>query len=119
MHTGLPDAADSADFVTLVLGGALGMMLMASANHLLMVFLAVEMASLPSYVLAGFLKGKGRSSEAALKYVVYGAAASGVMLYGITHMGMRDTMLWIFLGLVYVQSIVEEASADEPITRGR
>lgn len=82
--TGLPDAADSADFVTLVLGGTLGMTLMASANHLLMVFLAVEMASLPSYVLAGFLKGKGRSSEAALKYVVYGAAASGVMLYGIS-----------------------------------
>lgn len=82
--TGLPDAADSADFVTLVLGATLGMMLMASANHLLTVFLAVEMASLPSYVLAGFLKGKSRSSEAALKYVVYGAAASGIMLYGIS-----------------------------------
>jgi hypothetical protein len=39
-----------------------------------------------------------------------------IMLYGVTHMGMRDTMLWVFLGLVYVQSIVEEASADEPIT---
>ena len=71
--TGIPDRDDSADFHTLLLGGTLGMMLMASANHLLMVFIAVEMASLPSYALAGFLKGKRTGSEAALKYVVYGA----------------------------------------------
>lgn len=82
--SGLPDREDSADFGTLLLGAALGMLLMASANHLLIVFLAVEMASLPSYALAGFLKGKRAGSEAALKYVVYGAAASGVMLYGIS-----------------------------------
>jgi NADH-quinone oxidoreductase subunit N len=42
------------------------------------------MASVPSYALAGFLKGKRQGSEAALKYVVYGAGASGVMLYGIS-----------------------------------
>jgi NADH-quinone oxidoreductase subunit N len=82
--TGIPDRDDSADFYALLLGGTLGMMLMASAAHLLMVFIAVEMASLPGYALAGFLKGKRTGSEAALKYVVYGAAASGVMLYGIT-----------------------------------
>jgi NADH-quinone oxidoreductase subunit N len=82
--TGIPDRDDSADFYALLLGGTLGMTLMASASHLLMVFIAVEMASLPGYALAGFLKGKRRGSEAALKYVVYGAAASGVMLYGIT-----------------------------------
>jgi NADH-quinone oxidoreductase subunit N len=82
--TGIPDRDDSADFSTLLLGSTLGMMLMASANHLLMVFIAVEMASVPSYALAGFLKGKKQGSEAALKYVVYGASASGVMLYGIS-----------------------------------
>ena len=82
--TGIPDRDDSADFATLLLGGTLGMVLMASAQHLLMVFLAVEMASVPSYVLAGFLKGRRKASEAALKYVVYGASASGVMLYGIS-----------------------------------
>jgi NADH-quinone oxidoreductase subunit N len=49
-----------------------------------MVYLGVEMASLPSYALAGFLKGRRQSSEAALKYVVYGGGASGVMLYGIS-----------------------------------
>ena len=82
--TGIPDREDSADFYSLLLGATLGMMLMASANHLLMVFIAVEMASLPSYALAGFLKGRRQSSEAALKYVVFGGAAAGVMLYGIS-----------------------------------
>jgi NADH-quinone oxidoreductase subunit N len=57
---------------------------MASANHLLMMYIGIEMASLPSYALAGFLKGRRQSSEAALKYVVYGSGASGVMLYGIS-----------------------------------
>jgi NADH-quinone oxidoreductase subunit N len=44
----------------------------------------MEMASLPCYALAGFLKGRRHGSEAALKYVVYGAAASGVTLYGLS-----------------------------------
>ncbi|MCS6863989.1 MAG: NADH-quinone oxidoreductase subunit N [Gemmataceae bacterium] len=84
LQTGIPDRDDSADFYTLVLGATLGMMLMTTASHLMMVFIAVEMASLPGYALAGFRKGQRQGSEAALKYVVYGAAASGVMLYGIT-----------------------------------
>lgn len=82
--TGIPDREDSSDLYTLLLGATLGMMLMTEANHLLMVFIAVEMASLPSYAMAGFLKGRRGGSEAALKYVVFGAAASGVMLYGIS-----------------------------------
>ncbi len=82
--TGIPEREDSADFFTLLFGATLGMMLMGSANHLLMVFIAVEMASLPSYAMAGFLKGNRPSSEAALKYVVYGGGAAGVMLYGMS-----------------------------------
>jgi NADH-quinone oxidoreductase subunit N len=82
--TGIPDREDSADFHVLLLGATLGMMIMAEANHLLMVYIGVEMASLPSYGLAGFLKGRRRSSEAALKYVVYGGGASGIMVYGIS-----------------------------------
>ncbi|MAR13457.1 MAG: hypothetical protein CL681_26225 [Blastopirellula sp.] len=82
--SGIPDHEDGPDIYTLVLGATLGMCLMVSANHLLTIFLAVEMASVPSYVLAGLLKGKRQSSEAALKYSVYGAGAAGVMLYGIS-----------------------------------
>ncbi len=80
----LADREDGQDFYTLLLGATLGMCLMASANHLMTVFLGVEMASVPSYVLAGILKGRRRASEAALKYAVYGAGAAGVMLYGIS-----------------------------------
>jgi NADH-quinone oxidoreductase subunit N len=87
--SGIPDREDSSDFHVLLMGATLGMLLMTSAYHLLMVFIAVEMASLPSYALAGFLKGRRRSSEAALKYVGYGGAASGVMLYGISLLAGR------------------------------
>jgi NADH-quinone oxidoreductase subunit N len=82
--TGIPDQEDGPDFYVLLMGSTLGMLLMASANHLLMVFLAVEMTSVPSYAMVGFLKGRKAGSEAALKYVVYGAGAAGVMLYGIS-----------------------------------
>ena len=78
--SGIPDREDSADIYALFLGSTVGMCLMASANHLLVVFLAVEMASVPSYALAGLLKGRRKSSEAALKYSVYGAGAAVVML---------------------------------------
>lgn len=82
--SGIPDKEDGPDFYVLVLGGTLGMCVMASANHLLMVFLGVEMASVPSYALAGMLKGRRQSSEAALKYSIYGAGTAGIMLYGLS-----------------------------------
>lgn len=90
--SGIPGREDSADIYSLFLGATVGMCLMASANHLLVVFLAVEMASVPSYALAGLLKGRPKSSEAALKYSVYGAGAAGVMLYGISLLaGLTNT----------------------------
>ncbi len=82
--SGIPNSEDGTDVYALVLGATLGMCLMTSANHLLMIFMAVEMASVPSYVLAGLMKGRRLGSEAALKYAVYGAGAAGVMLYGIS-----------------------------------
>jgi NADH-quinone oxidoreductase subunit N len=87
--SGLPDVDDSADYAVLLLGGTLGMMLMVAANHLLMVFIGLEMASLPCYALAGFLKGRRSGSESALKYVLYGSAASGVALYGISLLTLK------------------------------
>ncbi len=84
MLSGIPDHEDGPDVYALILGSTIGMCLMASANHLLTVFMAVEMASVPSYVLAGLMKGRKTASEAALKYSVYGAGAAGVMLYGIS-----------------------------------
>lgn len=85
--TGIPDDDDGADFFALLLGSVVGLLLMVGANHLLMVFLAVEMAGVPGYALSGFLKGRRQSSEAALKFVVYGAGAAGILLYGISLLG--------------------------------
>jgi NADH-quinone oxidoreductase subunit N len=82
--TGMPDRDDAPDFYTLLFGSTLGMMLMIGSNHLLIVFLGIEMTSVPSYAMVGFLKGRRTSSEASFKYVVYGAGAAGVMLYGIS-----------------------------------
>ena len=90
--SGIPDREDGPDIYTMILGATLGMCLMTSANHLLMVFMAIEMASVPSYALAGMMKGRKQASEAALKYAVYGAGAAGVMLYGISLLaGMVNT----------------------------
>jgi NADH-quinone oxidoreductase subunit N len=82
--SGIPDSEDGPDFYSLLIGSTIGMMLMVSANHLLILFLGIEMTSVPSYAMVGFLKGRKLSSEAALKYVIYGAGAAGVMLYGIS-----------------------------------
>lgn len=84
MLCGIPDREDAPDFYTLLLGSVIGMLLMGSANHLLILFLGIEMASVPSYALAGFLKGKRTASEGAFKFVVFGAGSAGVMLYGIS-----------------------------------
>jgi NADH-quinone oxidoreductase subunit N len=83
-RTGVPEREDGPDIYSMALGAVLGMCLMASANHLLMIFLGIEIASVPSYALSGLLKWRKESSEAALKFAVYGAGAAGVMLYGIS-----------------------------------
>ena len=75
---------DVPDFMCLLVGAALGMSLMVSASNLLMIFIAIESASLPSFALTGFRKHHRASSEGALKYVLFGAASSGVMLYGMS-----------------------------------
>ena len=62
----------------------LGMFAMVSANNLLMVYLAIEMVSIPSYIIAGISKNSKESNEASLKYVIYGSFASGIMLFGLS-----------------------------------
>jgi len=85
--TGIPDQEDGPDFYALLVGSSIGMLLATGANHLLMAFLSIEMISVPSYAMVGFLKGRKQASEAALKYVVYGAGTAGVMLYGLSLLG--------------------------------
>jgi NADH-quinone oxidoreductase subunit N len=73
-----------AEYWALIVGIAIGMPMLAAANNLLMIYLALEMVSILSFILVGYLTGSRRSSEAALKYVLYGATASGVMIYGLS-----------------------------------
>ena len=72
------------EYYTLIFGMVLGMLLMISASDLILIYLSMELMSLSSYVLSGFTKLKARNSEAALKYVIYGAVSSGIMLFGIS-----------------------------------
>lgn len=62
---------------------AVGMMLLVSANTLMMVFLALELLSLPTYVLVGIQRGDQKSSEAALKYFLFGSFATVLLVFGI------------------------------------
>ena len=73
-----------AEYYIFLLSVLLGMFLLSSASDIVMVYLALELVSIPSYLLAGYFKGKGSSTEASMKYVVYGATASGVMIYGFS-----------------------------------
>src|SRR4051794_8948119 len=72
------------EFIALLFALLLGMFLMASSTDLLMIYLAIEMVSLVSYVLTSFRRADRKANEAALKYVIYGGVASGGMLYGMS-----------------------------------
>jgi NADH-quinone oxidoreductase subunit N len=81
------------EYPVLVLLATAGMMIMASASNMMTLYMGLELMSLASYVLAGFARDELRSSEAALKYFVLGALASGLLLYGISLVyGFSGTM---------------------------
>jgi NADH-quinone oxidoreductase subunit N len=68
----------------LVLSSVLGMLLLAGSNDIVTLFVALELVSIPSYVLAGYHRKDILSGEASLKYVLFGALSSGLMLYGFS-----------------------------------
>lgn len=71
------------EYYILILFAAVGMMLMASAADLIIVFLGLETFSLALYVLAGFFRTQPKSNESSLKYFLLGAFSTGFLLYGI------------------------------------
>lgn len=82
-----------AEFYASMLTALLGCFIMSEANDLLMAFIGVELLSLPSYALVGWIKRRRASSEAAVKYVIYGSVSSGFMVYGFSLLfGMTGTL---------------------------
>lgn len=71
------------EYYCLLLAASTGMMFMVGAMNLLMVFIGLELMSIPIYVLAGFQRRNLRSNESALKYFLVGAFASALLLYGM------------------------------------
>jgi len=72
------------EYYSLILFSTIGMMIMASASDLIVLYLGLELMALSTYVLAGFMRQNVKSNEAALKYFLLGAFSSGFLLYGIS-----------------------------------
>ncbi|HEY4401487.1 MAG TPA: NADH-quinone oxidoreductase subunit N [Acidimicrobiia bacterium] len=72
------------EYYFLLLSSVLGMVVMASARDLITIFVALELISVPTYVLAGWRKHDTKSNEAAIKYYLFGVLSSAVMLYGMS-----------------------------------
>lgn len=81
------------EYFTLLMILTLGLFLMASATHMVTIFISIELVSIVSFALVTYLKTRRRSSEAGLKYAIYGAFSSGLMLYGISILyGLTGTL---------------------------
>ncbi|MFH1259232.1 MAG: NADH-quinone oxidoreductase subunit N [Elusimicrobiota bacterium] len=73
-----------AEYQFLLLGATLGMFLLVSAQNLLMIFLALELVGIASYILVGFIRKDVLSNEAAIKYFLIGTFSSGIMIFGMS-----------------------------------
>lgn len=94
------------DFFVLSLFSMLGMMVMISANHLIALHVGLELMSLSLYALIALHRDSARSTEAAMKYFVLGALASGLLLYGMS-------MLYGATGSLYIREIASIIAAGE------
>ena len=99
------EGADRGEFYALILFATLGMMLMASAVDLLILYIGLVTMSICIYVLAGFLKRERRSNEAALKYLLMGGFSSAIILYGMV-------MLYGLTGATGLKEIASALTAD-------
>ncbi len=97
------------EYYFILLASVFGGMLMASSTHFVMMFLSLELLSICSYILVGYLRTDRRGSEAALKYIIYGSVAAAIMGFGFS--------LWFGLtGSGAIASLGEIAwNPDDPV----
>ncbi|TNF36998.1 MAG: NADH-quinone oxidoreductase subunit NuoN [Gammaproteobacteria bacterium] len=93
------------EFYVLGLFGALGMMIMVSAHHFLSLYLGLELLSLSLYAMVAFNRDNANASEAAMKYFVLGAIASGMLLYGMS-------MVYGMTGSLNIASVAEAIASQ-------
>jgi NADH-quinone oxidoreductase subunit N len=97
------------EYYFLLLSSLLGMVVMASARDLITIFIALEMLSIPAYMLAGWRKRDLRGNEASLKYYLMGVFASAVMLYGMSLVyGVTGTTVLLQIGSLLGASVFTE-----------
>lgn len=97
--------AKQGEYYCLVLFSIIGMMLLASANDLVSLFLGLQLTSIPLYILAGFQKFDARSNEASLKYILLGMTATVIMLYGMS-------MLYGLTGSIHLHIIAKHLTGS-------
>jgi NADH-quinone oxidoreductase subunit N len=108
--------AGRGEFWSLFLFVTLAMSVAVSANNLLLIFLAIEFMSITSYLLVGFLRESRRSTEAGVKYFLYGSVASSIMLYGMSFLYGASGSLYLpdiaaaFVASPHLTSIVMPAT---------
>lgn len=95
---------DKVEFYLIVIIATLGGVMMSSASDLILVFVALETLSIPLYMLASFRRGDLRSAESGMKYFLYGAFASAIMLFGFS-------LLYGFAGTTSLAGIASAMSA--------
>jgi len=83
-----------------------GMMVMAESRDMVMLYLSLELVSLTSYVMAGYMRGSLRATEASLKYMIFGAMSSGIMLFGLS-------LLYALTGSLTFEGVREALAAGQ------
>ena len=94
------------EYYGILLAAVLGGMLMASSTHFLMLFMSLELLSICSYVLVGYIRRDRRGGEAALKYIIYGSVAAAIMVYGLS-------LLYGLTGSAQIEDLVNIQWDDE------
>ena len=107
-HSYMKDSPNISTFYSLLVFTTIGALLLAFATDLIMIFVAWELMSIPSYVMTGFRKKSPESNEAAVKYFIISAFASGVLLYGIS-------LVYLLTGSTGIYAIMSGVSGDQPI----
>ena len=99
------------EFILLMLFATLGMMVMVAANHFVSLYLGLELLALSSYAMVALNRDSVTSSEAAMKYFILGALASGLLLYGLSMIyGATGS-----LDVATVSKVIEASRANDPL----